>query len=189
MKFSGDIIDKIVKELEKVPNIRYVCSKVGIDHSTFYRWLMRHPSFNKRVLQAQFIGRRAICGTAETVIIKGVQSGDFKASTFYLTHNDPNYMQRDKGEHYSKIMNGEMNVIQSSIKYDGSNFESLFKFLDDMTKSHGEESCTHIGRFMIEFFCDRDQQLIDLFHASYLDWKQEKAYRKEAEERLSLEEK
>ena len=52
MRYSIDIEERIIKELEKVPNIRYICNKVGIDHSTFYRWLLRHPTFNKEVMVA-----------------------------------------------------------------------------------------------------------------------------------------
>lgn len=164
-----------------MPNIRYVSSKVGIDHSTFYRWMAKYPSFTKRVTEATFLGKRAVCGTAEATIIKGVQNGDFRASTFYLTHNDPNYMQKDKGEHFSRMLENQVKFMQSRIKYDGTNFETLFKFLEELSKTYGEEVAENLGGFMIDFFCDSDNQLIELCKASYEEWRvkriREKAFK------------
>lgn len=167
MKFSSETVDQILNELEKIPNIRYVCSKVGIDHSTFYRWLIRHPSFNKEVIQAIYIGRQAICGTAETVIIKGVQNGDFRASTFYLTHNDPQYMQREKGLYYGTLLNNITSTIQKPVTLDGSNFETIFKLLDELTIAYGNEVAQNLGKMVIEHFCNDNQQLAELCLASY----------------------
>ena len=189
MKFSSEIVSQVLKELEKVPNIRYVSSKVGIDHSTFYRWLIKYPSFNKRVMEATFIGKRAVCGTAEATIIKGVQNGDFKASTFYLTHNDPNYMQKDKGDHFSKMLDNQVKFMKSRIKYDGANFETLFKLLDELNKTYGEEVSMNLGKFMIEFFCNDDPQLIELCNASYEEWRIRKTREEAIKESFVPEEK
>lgn len=173
MKFKAEIVERILAELEKIPNIRYVCTKVGIDHSTFYRWIMRYPSFNKRVMQAIFMGKRAICGTAETVIIKGVQNGDFRAATFYLTHNDPDYMQKDKGEYFDKQLDKLVRNMKAPIEHDGSNFETLFDLLYELEKNHSKETSERIGKRMVEFFCNNESQLIELFYASYEHWKLE----------------
>lgn len=186
MRFGPDIIDRILKELEKVPNIRYVCSKVGIDHSTFYRWLMRYPSFNKRVTMAIFLGKRAISGTAETVIIKGVQNGDYRSATFWLSHNDPQYMQRDKGRHHGDLLEMQTKMLKKPIKYDGSNFESLFQVLYEFEKSFGvdTESNRTAKKVFIDLFCDDDKELIELCHASYEDWRINKMNEEAKEEML-----
>ncbi len=189
MKFSSEIVSQVLKELEKVPNIRYVSSKVGIDHSTFYRWMAKYPSFTKRVTEATFLGKRAVCGTAEATIIKGVQNGDFRASTFYLTHNDPNYMQKDKGEHFSRMLENQVKFMQSRIKYDGTNFETLFKFLNELTATYGDEVSENLGGFIIDFFCDYDKQLIELCKASYEEWRVRKAREDAIKESIVLKEK
>lgn len=168
-----------------MPNIRYVCSKVGIDHSTFYRWLMRYPSFNKKVTMAIFLGKRAISGTAETVIIKGVQKGDHKSATFWLSHNDPQYMQRDKGRYHGDLLEMQTKLLKKPIKYDGSNFESLFKVLYEFEESFGVNSDSNITakKVFINLFCDEDKELIELCHASYEEWRLEQI-RQEAKEEM-----
>lgn len=172
MKFTPALIDQIIKELEKVPNIRYVCQKVGIDHSTFYRWLVRHPTFNKRVVTALYLGKRAISGSAEAVIINGVTKGDFKSSTFWLTHNDQNYMQKEKASHHHSLLERDAAILEKPIKYDGSNFETVFKFLDEVSKEYGERQVTQgLGRFMVEFFCENDETLISICYAAYEQWR------------------
>lgn len=164
MRFGADIAERIIKELEKVPNIRYVCKKVGIDHSTFYRWILRHPTFNKEVEIALFLGRAAISGVAETVVIKGVQAEDYKASTFWLTHQDPHYMQHAKGKQYALIMDRTANILRKEIEFNGENFESLFKLYDEIEKGWGKEVADGIMPMYVNAFCDGDGELAELFN-------------------------
>lgn len=164
MRYGADIAERIIKELEKVPNIRYVCKKVSIDHSTFYRWLLRHPTFNKEVEIALFLGRAAISGVAETVIIKGVQAEDYKASTFWLTHQDPHYMQHSKGRQYALILDRTSSILKKPIEFDGENFESLFKLSDEIEKGWGKEVADGIMPMYVKVFCGGDESLIELFN-------------------------
>lgn len=179
MRYGADIAERIIKELEKVPNIRYVCKKVGIDHSTFYRWLLRHPTFNKEVEIALFLGRAVISGVAETVVIKGVQAEDYRASTFWLTHQDPHYMQHAKGKQYALIMDRTANILKKPIEFNGDNFESLFKLFDEIEKGWGEESAKGIMPLYVRAFCDGDEELIDLFNIANSRRKKNEAEAKE----------
>ncbi len=164
MRFGADIAERIIKELEKVPNIRYVCKKVGIDHSTFYRWILRHPTFNKEVEIALFLGRAAISGVAETVVIKGVQAENYKASTFWLTHQDPHYMQHAKGRQYALIMDRTANILKKQIEFDGTNFETLFNFYDEVAELYDEKTAEGTVQVYIKAFCDGDMELVELFN-------------------------
>ncbi len=182
MKYSEDIIKQILSELEKVPNVRYVCSKVGIDHSTFYRWLMKFPTLNKQVMASTIMGKQAICSTAEAVIIKGVQNGDFKACTFFLSHNDSNYMSKEKGTFFAELYQNKLNYTSAKTKLDGSNFESLFTFLDKITATQDEKTSAELKDMTIGLFCDYDPDLIELYHKSYEYWKMQKILENAVEE-------
>ena len=179
MRYGADIAERIIKELEKVPNIRYVCKKVGIDHSTFYRWLLRHPTFNKEVEIALFLGRAAISGVAETVVIKGVQAEDYRASTFWLTHQDPHYMQHAKGRQYALIMDRTANILKKEIEFNGDNFESLFKVYDEIEEGWGKEAADGITPIYANAFCDGDKELIELFDIANRRRKKEEAEAKD----------
>lgn len=170
MRYGDDITKRIVKELEVIPNVRYVCNKVGIDHSTFYRWIMRHPTFNKKVLMALFVGREAINGSAETVIIKGVQRGEHKSATFWLSHNDSRYMQKEKGKHYSSLLNRDSDIVSKPVEK-GHNFETMFSIIYDLEKNFEADIAYHIFEPFIKVFCNDEQNLIDIFNASYQEWK------------------
>lgn len=170
MRYGDDITKRIVKELEVIPNVRYVCNKVGIDHSTFYRWIMRHPTFNKKVLMALFVGREAINGSAETVIIKGVQRGEHKSATFWLSHNDSRYMQKEKGKHYSSLLTRDSDIISKPVEK-GHNFETMFSIIYDLEKNFEADIAYQIFEPFIKVFCNDEQNLIDIFYASYTEWK------------------
>lgn len=170
MRYGDDITKRIVKELEVIPNIRYVCNKVGIDHSTFYRWIMRHPTFNKKVLMALFVGREAINGSAETVIIKGVQRGEHKSATFWLSHNDSRYMQKEKGKHYSSLLTRDSDIVSKPVEK-GHNFETMFSIIYDLEKNFEADIAYQIFEPFIKVFCNDEQNLIDIFYASYKEWK------------------
>jgi hypothetical protein len=170
MRYGDDITKRIVKELEVIPNVRYVCNKVGIDHSTFYRWIMRHPTFNKKVLMALFVGREAINGSAETVIIKGVQRGEHKSATFWLSHNDSRYMQKEKGKHYSSLLTRDSDIVNKPVEK-GHNFETMFSIIYDLEKNFEADIAYQIFEPFIKVFCNDEQNLIDIFYASYKEWK------------------
>lgn len=181
MRYSPDIAERILKELEKVPNIRYVCIKVGIDHSTFYRWLLKHPSFQKEVIVSLFLGREVISGAAETVIIKGVQAGEHKSATFWLTHQDPKYMSHDKAKQYGFLMSQDLKILKLKIKPENYAFEALFKFYDKVVENYDEEIADHWIEPMINLVFADDAELIELFNIAN---KRRRKERSEINERL-----
>jgi hypothetical protein len=69
MKYGPKITNEICEELIKTPNIRYVSKKMGIDHSTFYRWMSHHHTFFKVVTSYLEIGRDRMNDVAEGVIM------------------------------------------------------------------------------------------------------------------------
>src|SRR3989344_5258971 len=104
MRYSASLIKEILAELEKIPIIRQACAKVGIDHSTFYRWLFKHPTFHRRVVMAMSLGRKRTTDAADSVILTGIQNKEHRSATFWLTHNEPRYMSLNKDKQYQSIL-------------------------------------------------------------------------------------
>lgn len=170
MKYNEDLVENITSELKKVPNIRYVCSKVGIDHSTLYRWRMKHLDFEKRLTMAMYVGRELINDVAESNIIKGVQSGDIKCSTYWLSHNSPNYAENNSPlfNSYKRI---EKLMTRNSRKSIGDFqilFDALFKLESTYDLEIGTDKMVNI---LISKYLDYDQELFDLFIGEYHKWK------------------
>ena len=134
------------------------------------------------MIAAISLGRRAISGTAETVIIKGVQKGEHRAAAYWLSHNDSNYMHREKFEHYKNTLDRDAELLKKPIVYDGSNFETLFKYLDEVEKAYEKEISIILEQTMVTFFCDGDTELIELCYASYEQWKIDREKEKKIEE-------
>lgn len=171
MHYGTDLTKRICEELKKVPNIRHVCAKVGIDHSTFYRWMADHPTFHKEVRASLFFGREYITGAAEAVILKGVNSGDFRAASFWLTHNEIRYMQKDKGDHYAHLMQMECKIIKAEIPPNEITFEKLFELVNGIEKHYEFEYAWLLAMPALELFCRQDMKLIDIIKSTYLEWK------------------
>lgn len=173
MKYGPDFIEIFLKELEKTPNIRYVCNKLGIDHSTFYRWKILYPSFGKRAQIAEFFGRLAMNSAAESVIISGIQGKDFKSSCYWLSHNEPRYMTREQSEQFGRVMDRDTDFLKTDIKTDGTNFESMFESLKTIEEQLGEGLDSNIAKLIIDLFCGNDSQLKEMFLSSYASWKKD----------------
>jgi len=174
MIYGPDLTKRISDELQKIPNIRNVCSKFGIDHSTFYRWMGSYPTFRKEVRAALYFGREHMNNIAETVIIKGVQNGEYRSATFWLVHNDRRYMQRDKGEYYADLLEMDKNFIRKEIPKDDINFEQMFKVLQEWEADFPLEDVWCMLKSTIDLFCRHDKDLPDLLKASYVEWKDDK---------------
>lgn len=171
MKYGVNIMKEIVAELEKVPIIRHVCSKVGIDHSTFYRWMMIHPTFNKNVLVALYTGRRRVNDAAESVILSEIQKNDLKAAVFWLSHNEPRFMTKEKGAYYRSEMMRFTKILDTEEPSDYPSFEKIFILFDEYEKDYDTELAHKIIRPFVELLCHNDSKLIDVFFASYVEWK------------------
>lgn len=92
MAKHNDEQSKIVKILEEHPHISYACKKVGISRMSFYRWMKGNLSFRMQVNDAMENGRAYWTEVAEAVVLKSMKEGKSADAKWYLTHNDPRYM-------------------------------------------------------------------------------------------------
>ncbi len=176
MRFGDDITKRIISELEKVPNVRYVCSKVGLDHSTFYRWMNFHPTFNVEVLWALKIGREATNDAAEAVIIGGIQNKDMGASKFWLTHNSERFMHAERQKAHHDYMGRAEELLEYFDPADESEpqegtFEWIFQEIEKYEKKYGFERAWKTLKAPLTEHLENNEQLIEVCKAAYLEWK------------------
>ncbi len=173
MRYGKDIVKRIVSELQKVPNIRHVCNKVGIDHSTFYRWMMHHFEFYQYVEAALIIGRRHINDAAESVIISGIQNGDMRSSMYWLAHNKERYIDEKRVKYYQYLEQYERSIQEQEIP-DESTFEKLFEYRFDLESAFGSKFSDKYSEPLINIICRGDENLKEVFRSAYAEWKENK---------------
>lgn len=174
MRFGPEITKQIYEELKKVPIIRHVCAKFGIDHSTFYRWTGKHLAFRQGVLVALYFGRENMNGTAESVILRGIQDGEFRSASYWLNHNDPRYMQKDKGDHYLRLLDRDHRIIAQTIQKDELDFETIFEMFYRLEEDYEFELIQVITKPIVNILCRDDKDLPDILYATYQEWRDEK---------------
>ena len=153
-----------------MPNIRYVCKKVGINHSTFYRWMDKHFDFLKEVEYALAIGRRNINDAAEAVIISGIQNQDFKASTFWLKHNTGRYSTSTLMHDRLARIEEKQQALMSEKTPPDSVFESLFKKHYALQKILGEQKARDHFAPVLDLYNFADPNLKEIFYSAYKEW-------------------
>lgn len=169
MKYDQKIVQKISDEIQKIPNVRHVCLKVGIDHSTFYRWMSKHHSFFKEVHGALVIGREKMNDAAESVIMNGVQNGDYKCATYWLSHNSDRYVSVERAPYHQHLEKNMLNLLKASdVK---SVFEVTFKHYSLLEDVKGKEEAKKSISPIVEYMCQDDPNLVDIFYATYREWK------------------
>jgi hypothetical protein len=169
-------VKEILTELERVPIIRNVCVKMGIDHSTFYRWMTRYPEFWKSVTNALWLGRKRMNDAAESVIINGIQNQSIRAATYWLSHNDERFMGLERGKQFER-MESKTNYFMSNKaepKEYPFTFEKMFEVYEYYEEHMEVDEAKERVRPMIEILFREDAKLVDLFYASYEEWKKEK---------------
>lgn len=175
MRFGPRITQEICEEFIKTPNIRYVCKKIGIDHSTFYRWLSKHHSFYQLVMGALAMGRDRMNDAAEGVIISGIQRNEFKSAKYWLAHNDPRYATSKQAEYLKGVNNNYIKILNEPTPDNNeSTFQTFFETYETMQEVFGiEKAKDRIGK-LVKIFCHGDTDLEKIFYASYFEWKTEK---------------
>ncbi|MFA4999211.1 MAG: hypothetical protein WC519_00535 [Parcubacteria group bacterium] len=86
--------NKLLKELEKNGNVFLSCLKIGINRSTYYRWIESDKKFRKLANQALRHGRENNCDIAEHALMLRVKEKDMTAIKYLLDHNDQRYKSK-----------------------------------------------------------------------------------------------
>ncbi|MFA5312225.1 MAG: hypothetical protein WC375_02765 [Methanomassiliicoccales archaeon] len=158
-----------------MPSIRHVCSKVGIDHSTLYRWMSKHHSFYLLVTGALNMGRDRVSEAAESVIIRGIQDNDRKSAAYWLSHNDQRYSSREQARYLHSINERVMATLEEPTP-NGSEatFDIYFDAYESMQKVFGHDSAKERIDKLVKFACHEDPTLEEIFYAAYSEWKTNK---------------
>ncbi len=173
MRYGKDIVKRIVEELQKVPSVRHVCNKVGIDHSTFYRWIAQHFEFSKEVEAALMFGRKNINDAAEGVIISGIQRGDFRSATYWLSRNEERYIEAKQVRYFQYLEYWNTQFLKQKTPSD-SPFDELFERYLALEKVLGPERGKELIEPIVDIICHTDAKLKDIFYSAYDEWKTDK---------------
>lgn len=173
MKYSPDLVDRIVKGLEEVPNVRHVFHKLGIHHSTFYRWYTIHAEFREKVTFALYKGRGNITDLAEGNVVRKIKEGDIQSSRFWLTHNEPRYMSEEKHMHYSRLIQHESKLSQKDAFKENDKFQPFFESYVILKNIRGEVYAKEFMDLILRKVTDGNEQLIDIFYATCEAWEKE----------------
>lgn len=171
MRYSAKLMTEICDELKKIPNIKYVCRKFNINRSTFYRWRVRHHTFEQNITEALCIGRESINDSAESVIITGVQDGDVKCATYWLSHNHERYVAVERVPYLEHLNRNDRKFVKEPIP-DDSVFDHLAKYLYILEDIRGEDVARKEFIPLVEWVCHEDSKLIDIFYSTYAEYKQ-----------------
>lgn len=95
---DGKTIESLLQELEKSGNVYLSCMKVGVDKSTYYRWLKENKSFKKQAMTAIRFGRANNCDVAEHALMLNVKDKKMDAIKYVLSHNSPKYKQKKSSD-------------------------------------------------------------------------------------------
>jgi hypothetical protein len=85
--------NKLIEQLERVPNVSLACEKVGIARNTVYRWCKEDPNFKARMDKALSAGTNSVNDLAESKLISHINYGNMRAIKYWLDNNKKNYVK------------------------------------------------------------------------------------------------
>lgn len=166
-----ETLKKLVTELEKMPNIRYACSKVGIDHSTYYRWLGSDRKIHKAVMLAITLGREKMGDAAEGVIISGIQNNDMAAAKYWLAHNHERYISIERIAYFEHLENSNIEFIKSEEATDPQ-INAMFHLYLTLERKIDPDVAYGEMRPLIRAHYKGDKLSMDNFILDYEKWKE-----------------
>lgn len=189
MKYDEEITKKILKELEDHPNIRRAVKKVGIDHSTYYRWRDSHKEFREKTNKSLSIGTAIGTEILEGVLFNKAQQGDFASIKHWLAHNSKKYMSIDRLLFYNggDISRNKKGFGMTSVSKENDDGMDFFEdWYEQMYKIETEDDFRTANvtmDFWLQQIWQKYPELRMVFYSTYDGWKKEKL-KKESLDRL-----
>lgn len=84
-----EIIEKLLKELEKSGNIGASCHRAGVSRSQFYRWMKSSKTFRKEAKRMSMMGRGTMYDAYKQALDSKALKGDTKAIIYGLEMYEP----------------------------------------------------------------------------------------------------
>lgn len=91
LKKNGQLKNKLLEQLKRVPIIEAACQKAGISRQTFYRWKFEDSEFAKEVEKAIDDGRLLVNDLSESQVLSLIRDKNWQAISFWLKHHHPSY--------------------------------------------------------------------------------------------------
>ncbi len=118
-------------------------------------------------------GRENINDVAESVILKAVHAGDMKGSQYWLSHNHPRYVALERIPYLASLNKSLIEELSAPISKT-SKFEPLFEYYFICEEVQRDKEARKMVEPLVKVACDGDEELYELFFASYAEWKAEK---------------
>lgn len=185
MKYDEEITKKILKELEDHPNIRRAVKKVGIDHSTYYRWRDSHKEFREKTNKSLSIGTAISTEILEGVLFNKAQQGDVPSIKHWLAHNSKKYMSIDRlllyrtGETIEIKKNkksfGMMVASKDNDEEEGKDFfEEWYRQMYELENEFDFKTANITMDFWLRQIWEKYPELRAVFYSTYDGWKKDK---------------
>lgn len=117
---------KLLEQLRKIPIIEVACRNVGINRSTFYRWINDDITFKAEVMEALLYGRDEIVDLAKVKLYKNLNEGKPWAVLFTLRYYDPDFKPLPRNPEKRPIWADELlTALLKRIDEMGENINSL----------------------------------------------------------------
>jgi hypothetical protein len=96
---------------ENLGVIKYTCEKVGIERTTYYKWMKLDPEFAEAVRSVEAKKNDKV----EDVLMAQIRAGDGPATRFYLERKHPEYRLRTE----TKVITGSK-TLEDLLKEDAN---------------------------------------------------------------------
>jgi hypothetical protein len=77
-----------------MPIVKVACEKIGIGHSTYYRWIKEDKKFFKDANEAISDGEQLINDLSESQLISLIKDKNFPAINLWLRQHHPKYANK-----------------------------------------------------------------------------------------------
>jgi hypothetical protein len=135
--------------------------------------MTKHFEFHKAVEDAIYFGRKNMNDAAEGVIVSKIQQGDFKAATYWLTHNNERYVSERRVKYFQYLEHWTLELLKQEVPSD-SQFEKLFGHYFVMEELLGPARAREHMETILNVACRHDAALKDIFYAAYAEWSNDK---------------
>lgn len=82
---------KLLEQLQQMPNVQVACTRVGVPRSTYYRWYKEDPVFATQATEALAQGVDVVNDVAESKVISGINRDEQRYVFYWLTNRHPAY--------------------------------------------------------------------------------------------------
>jgi hypothetical protein len=125
------VIKKFLEHLANIPIVSSACEKTGISRQTFYRWRVEDYDFRKDADVALSLGKDAISDLAESKIASKINTGDLRASMYWLDNNRKPY-NRLKMKNTDDYLDDENQIEGITLRIEREQADGTFVADDDL---------------------------------------------------------